>query len=125
MDVKKPPKMCNGCGKKKQACECLELAMLQQIKFVGLPEPVREFVFAPPRRWRFDIAFPDYLLAVECEGGTWISGAHNRGQHFESDTEKYNEAVLLGWRVLRFNNHQINDGRAIQVIERALSDVTP
>lgn len=112
--------ICEGCGYPKTRCECLELALLQHIRFVGLPDPEREWVFAKPRRWRFDLAYPDLMLAIECEGGTWSDGAHNRGKHFESDATKYNEAVLRGWAILRFTTNQIKDGRAIQVIEEAV-----
>lgn len=113
--------ICNGCGNPKTRCECLELALLQHIRFVGLPEPEREVVFALPRKWRFDLAYPDLMLAIECEGGTFVTGAHSRGRHFESDCDKYNEATLKGWRILRFTTDQINDGRAVQVIERAFN----
>jgi very-short-patch-repair endonuclease len=41
-------------------------------------------------------------LAVEVEGGMWTRGRHVRGEGYEGDCEKYNAAVLGGWRVLRF-----------------------
>lgn len=119
-DGKKPPKMCERCNRPKVRCECLELALLAQIRTCGLPEPVRELVFAKPRRWRFDFAYPDRMIAVECEGGTWTDGAHVRGKHVESDCNKYNEAALRGWTVLRFTTDQIKEGWAIRTIERAL-----
>jgi very-short-patch-repair endonuclease len=70
------------------------------------------------RRWRFDFALPD-KLAVEVEGGVWAQGRHNRGAGFAADCEKYNEAVLLGWRVLRFTTDMVLDGTALSTIERA------
>lgn len=99
----------------------LELTLAFQIKAAKLPEPVRELVFHPLRKWRFDFAWPDQNIAVECEGGVYSGGAHTRGKHFESDCEKYNAAVLHGWRVLRFTGDMIADGIALQTIERALS----
>lgn len=70
----------------------------------GLQSPVAEYQFAPPRRWRFDYAWPDSLVAVEFDGGQWVAhgGRHNR----DSDREKLNQAAVLGWRVLRFSNQQ-------------------
>ena len=70
----------------------------------GLQSPVAEYQFAPPRRWRFDFAFPAQRLAVEFDGGQWViaGGRHNR----DSDREKLNAAAAMGWRVLRYSNQQ-------------------
>ena len=61
-----------------------------------------EYKFHPHRRWRFDYANPELKIAVEQEGGVWISGRHNRGKGFLGDMEKYNAAIVMGWRVLRY-----------------------
>lgn len=98
-----------------------EQSMATLIRWTTLPAPVQEYVFAPPRKWRFDFAWPDRMVALEVEGGTWISGAHTRGRHFESDAEKYNEAALRGWRVLRVTTDMVDDGRALGFVERALA----
>ena len=67
---------------------------------LGLPH--REFRFAPVRRWRFDFAWPDIMLAVEIEGITGGKGGrHQRVRGFLSDAEKYEQAMLLGWTVYR------------------------
>lgn len=91
-----------------------------QIRIFHLPEPEREYRFKDGRRWRFDYAFPVHRLAVEVEGGTWVDGRHSRGSGFEKDCEKYAEAVILGWRVIRVTTNMIKDGRAVRYIERAL-----
>ena len=100
----------------------LERLLAAQIVGAGLPEPVREYRFAPPRRWRFDFAWLDNKLAVECEGGVWSLGRHLRPRGFVSDAEKYNAAVALGWRVLRFASSQIASGEAIEQIRRMMED---
>jgi hypothetical protein len=82
------------------------------LRAAGLPAPVREHRFAPPRRWRFDYAWPACRLALEIEGGVWVGGRHVRGRGFESDCEKYSEAALRGWRVLRVTPAMLRDGRA-------------
>ena len=61
-------------------------------------EFVREHAFHPARKWRFDYAFIGPKLAVEIEG----QGRHQTYVGFRGDCEKYNAAVLHGWRVLRF-----------------------
>lgn len=73
-----------------------------RIKSAGFPPPVHEYKFCPYRRWRFDFAWPEKKIAVECEGGCWSGGRHTRGSGFIKDAEKYNCAVLMGWRVLRY-----------------------
>lgn len=78
-------------------------------------KPVREYRFAPPRRWRFDFAYPKRKIAVEIEGGAWTGGAHTRGKHFESDCEKYNTAVVMGWRVFRFTGGMVESGNLTEV----------
>ena len=92
----------------------------RQVAWLKLPAPAREFRFAPPRRWRFDFAWPDLWLAVEVEGGTFAGGRHTQGPGFERDCEKANTAVLAGWRVLRFTTGMVEDGRAIRVVEQAI-----
>lgn len=86
----------------------------------GLPMPVREWTFAPGRRWRFDLAWPDRMLAVEVDGGTWIGGRHTSGVGFEADCVKLNEALCLGWRVLRVTPRHVESGDALTWVERAM-----
>jgi hypothetical protein len=57
------------------------------------------------------------MLIVEVEGATWINGRHNRGSGFDADCEKYAEAMMLGYRVLRVTGTHIKSGQAIQWIE--------
>lgn len=90
------------------------------IEVTGLPAPVRQYRFHPVRRWKADFAWPDRKLLVEIEGGTWTGGRHVRGKGFADDCEKYNEAALMGYRVLRFTPNMVDDGVALEVTERAL-----
>ena|ERR1017187_8555931 len=66
-----------------------------------LPPPVTEYPFHPERKFRFDFAWIEQRLALEVEGGIWIGGGHSRGSGVSKDIEKYNEAVRLGWKVIR------------------------
>jgi very-short-patch-repair endonuclease len=97
----------------------LERKMSIHIAALGL-KCEREYRFHPERRWRFDFAWPDKKVALEVEGGTWSNGAHTRGKHFESDCEKYNEAAIAGWHVIRVTTDMVRDGRAIGFLLRAL-----
>lgn len=117
----------------------LEEILANQIAFAGLPEPEREYRFAamliglgPGLRlrfavtnlkdWRFDFAWPAQMLAVEIEGGIWLrsKGRHTGGVGFTEDCTKYNEAMLMGWRVLRVVGEWVRSGEALALIERAL-----
>src|SRR5271155_532139 len=89
-----------------------EEAFAQHLHIHGI-EAEREYVFAAPRKWRFDFAIPDSLIAIEIEGGTWQTGRHQRPMGFEKDCRKYSHAALHGWRVLRFTTDMVMSGEAI------------
>ena len=86
----------------------------------GVFKPVREYRFDPVRRWRLDFAWPAFSLALEVEGGAWIRGRHTRGKGFLNDIEKYNELAILGWRLLRCTPQDVEAGRHITLVRRAL-----
>lgn len=89
-----------------------------------LPPHRREHYFAKPRMWRFDFAWPEYMLAVEVEGGTHSNGRHNRGSGFEEDCVKYNVAAIRGWWLLRFTTRMVKSGAALVQIEQAIQQCT-
>lgn len=78
----------------------------------------REVMLIPDRRYRSDIVVGK--LAIECDGATWIGGRHARGYGIETDCEKQNLLVALGYVPMRFTRKQVKDGRALHWIERAL-----
>ena len=79
----------------------------------------REYVFYPGRRWRFDFAHVATRIAVEVNGGVWISGRHNRGQGYINDCEKMFHAAELGWRVFPLTPEQITVDN-VQTIARTI-----
>ena len=91
-----------------------------QINAVHLPAPEREYRFHETRRWRFDLAMQQYQfkLAVEIDGGGFVNGRHSRGKGIEADCEKFAEAAILGWVVLRVTPRQVKNGQALTWIER-------
>ena len=100
----------------------LEDMLILQLDASCISPPVREYQFAASlgRRWRLDFAWPDLLIGVEVEGGTWVAGRHSRGAGFEKDCEKYNAAVLLGWSVLRFTGAMVHSGVALDTITQLM-----
>lgn len=97
-----------------------EERLARLLEWAKVVPPVREFVFAAPRKWRFDFAWPDRMIGLEVEGGIWISGGHSRGKGYEANCEKYNEAAIRGWRLIRVTPTMVDDGRALTTIERIL-----
>jgi len=111
-----------------------ETLLAVQLDQAGIPYE-REYRFAPPRRWRADfmvsagwmvrnsqgqsVKVTDGDLLIEVEGGSY-TGGHKRGKAYESDCDKNNAAMDLGWRVYRFTPAHVEDGRALEVIRAAL-----
>ncbi len=102
--------------------------LLDQIRLAQLPAPQVEYAFHANRQWRFDFCWKQHLVACEIEGGIWLktkkgySKGHAHPERFEKDIEKYNEAALYGWTVIRVTPQMVRDGRAIEWLERALLD---
>jgi very-short-patch-repair endonuclease len=114
------PKLCDGCGFRRNACQCLELRLLQQLRAYRCEEPIREYRFTPLREFRADFAWPDRNLLVEVEGGTYRS-RHKSNAGYGKDAEKYNLAAVMGWTVLRFDTEMVTSGRAAIQIEAFLT----
>lgn len=76
-------------------------------KALGIPMPQAEYRFHKTRMWRFDFAWPEFYVALEIEGGVWSKGRHTRPRGFLGDMEKYNEAAVAGWLVIRCTPQQI------------------
>ena len=66
---------------------------------------VREYRFAPPRRFRFDVAIYEKKIYVEYEG--LVKSKHNVSGHqsiegYTKNTDKYNLAASMGWTGYRY-----------------------
>lgn len=92
-----------------------------QVHALRLPEPQREYQFHPKRRWKFDFAWPQLMIAVEIEGGTYTGGRHVRPEGFRKDCEKYNAAALMGWMVLRGDVKMVKNNVLLDTVQAALN----
>lgn len=99
----------------------LERQFFTQLIARALPAPHQEYKFHPTRRWRFDFAWPDEMIAVEVQGGVWNAGAHGRGSGITRNFEKYNAAAVLGWRILQGDASMIRNHDLIDALEEALA----
>ncbi len=86
-----------------------------QCSLAGLPAFEREHVFAAPRKWRFDLALPPLLFAVEVDGAV-----HRIKERFNRDLEKHQAAFLARWSVFRVSPAQVKSGEALHLVEQAL-----
>jgi hypothetical protein len=72
------------------------------------------------RKWRCDIVFPDYHVMVEIDGGIWINGAHSHPADIIRNMTKQNDAMLLGFTVLRFTPSEVRNGHAVEFTQKVL-----
>lgn len=105
----------------------------RMVQSEGFTLPVAEYRFHPTRRWRFDYAWPDRLVALEREGGkftvvrcecgrkrtVFVSRHHDR-DGLERDAIKYATAAIMGWIVVRVTPRMIESGQAAELVLEAL-----
>jgi very-short-patch-repair endonuclease len=96
------------------------ISLDRQCVALGLPAPETEVRFHPTRKWRADFLWRSPMLIVEVDGGVFVTGRHSRGAGVEADCEKFAEAMVLGYRVLRVTTRHVRNGQAVQWIERLL-----
>lgn len=73
------------------------------LNIIGI-ESVKEFQFIENRKYRFDLAIPEYKIAIEFEG-IFFDGRksrHTQAKGYSEDCKKYNLATQAGWKILRF-----------------------
>ena len=90
---------------------------------------VPEHSFHATRRWRFDWACLDLLVAIEidgvvCErkGCSARVGRHQNAKGLEGDCEKLNAAACLGWSVLRFTPGMVARApvQCVEIVEQLI-----
>ena len=107
----------------------------RQIRNYRLPDPVLEHFFAKDvgRLHRFDFCWPEFLVAVECDGfkvesvrlhdgrmQRVITTGHGTPSQLQADAFKRNMAQMLGWTVLVYHENAIQTGKAIAMTQRVL-----
>jgi hypothetical protein len=78
---------------------------------------VSEFKFCPTRKWRSDFYIPELNTLFEYEGLTSSrKGGHQTKIGYSNNCDKYNEASLLGFKLLRYT--ALNQGNIINDLKR-------
>ena len=91
------------------AAKLLLALLLKAHRQFNWPKPTTEFQFDKTRKWRFDIAWPEYMVAVEVEGiKPNGKSRHQNFSGYRKDCEKYNAAVEQGWTLLRYPTPDID-----------------
>lgn len=86
--------------KEKQETESpIEDILLRELHLAGL-YPNTQFKVG---KYRIDLAFPEYLLAIECDGKEWHSSSRQRNR----DAEKDKFLGENGWRIIRITGSDI------------------
>lgn len=81
---------------------------------------IKEHIFHPIRKWRFDYAIIEHKIAVEVEGGVYTGGRHTRPVGFLGDMEKYNAGTLLGWRIFRVTPDSLLKNKTFDLLRAAI-----
>lgn len=101
----------------------LEARFLRLITTAGLASPVAQHPApwgSPEGNRRVDFAYPDKRLAIELDGRRW----HSDPRSFENDRRRDQQALVHGWRTVRFTWRQLNDHpeEVVAVLQRLLAN---
>jgi very-short-patch-repair endonuclease len=80
----------------------LEVKVARLLRRSKLPRPVQQM---PVGRYRLDFAWPDRMVALECDG----KRRHTEDSDFRHDRTKWSDLAAAGWRVLIATNADVND----------------
>lgn len=94
----------------------------QLLTDAGIEIPSPEYKFLADRKFRFDYAWVEQKVALEVEGGIWLG---NKSRHFSgkgilNDMEKYNLAVVNGWRLIRIDPDRLAGIYLINILKQVL-----
>lgn len=77
----------------------IENIVLREFHLLGL-YPTPQFEIG---RYRIDLAFPDMLIAIECDGQEW----HSSKEQIDRDKKRDDYLEKMGWRVIRMSGSDI------------------
>lgn len=96
-----------------------ERLLSKQLDLLKIPYAT-EFKFHPKRKWSADFVIEGYPILVEVEGGVFSNGGHTRGSGYTTDCEKYSNAAMLGYYVIRGTTEQVRKGHVLIWIEEMM-----
>lgn len=103
----------------------LEPRMARLLRSYHLPPAVFQHVVRAGGRFvaRIDFAYPHLRLAIEVDG----FGPHSSPRAFQSDIDRQNALVALGWTVIRFTWHDVvrRPAKVAEAIRSTLAALSP
>lgn len=103
MEKERRPKPLDNIWSKSTAAEKFE--SLVYASELLRPSCQKEYLVVEGRRWRWDYAWPEVLLAVEIDG---FGFGHQTQKRLSAAAEKQNAGVLEGWTVLRYTTGMVS-----------------
>jgi len=97
----------------------IELYLKQMVQSGLIESYETEYQFSKERKFRFDWFIPSLKLALEYEGIMSEKSRHTTVTGYTGDINKYNIALTLGFRVLRYN--ALNYQNAYSDIEKMIN----
>jgi len=92
-----------------------------QLFGAGFKDFLRNVKFIPGRKFEADFFFPSLRLAIEVDGGLWMSrGGHTSGGGAKRDRERDILAYLSGITTLRVATDHVKSGEAITWMKEAI-----
>lgn len=88
-----------------------------QWRLLDGPPLQKEFYFCPDRQWRSDYLVIGTKVLIELEGGVFSGGRHIRAKGFVNDAFKYNQACILGYRLIRLATGMVTAHYLQQIID--------
>lgn len=70
------------------------------------------FHFKTTKHWRFDLHLVGYMTLIEIAGGPWSGGRKGKLATKAWSIDRYDHASDMGYRYVRFEQADINMGRA-------------
>jgi very-short-patch-repair endonuclease len=70
----------------------------------------------PIKRYRIDFCHPVAKIAVECQGGTWVTGmGHSSGKGIKRDCEKFCYLASLGYLIFPLTCDMIDEKYLVMI----------
>lgn len=81
----------------------------------------KEVQIFPHDNRAFDVVFPEYMIAVEIQGGIFNDGAHVRGVQYNRDVQKKRDALALGWHTIELTTTDLKKNARKATVEMVMS----